>query len=130
MKRLLITFSLVLAPALAFASDHEEVHIALQSPEMAVVQPGVQVVVGQEDEVFYTNHHYWLHRDAGWYHARHHSDPFVFVESHHVPSALVTFPLGHYRHYHAHHAYAGDDGYNDGYGQHGSGGCGGGGHGH
>ena len=40
-----------------------------------------KVVVGQEDEIFYTNHHYWLHRDGGWYHARHHSDPFGYVES-------------------------------------------------
>jgi hypothetical protein len=128
MKILLITVGLALAPAFALGSGHAEIHVALpQSPEMAVVQPGVQVVVGQDDEVFYTNHHYWLRRDGGWYHAGHHSDPFVYVESHHVPSALVSLPLGHYRHYHAHHAYAGDDGYNDGYGQHG---CGGGGHRH
>ena len=131
MKRLLMTVGLALAPAFALGSGHEEVHIALpQNPEMAVVQPGVQVVVGQEDEIFYTNHHYWIHRDAGWYHARHHSDPFVYVESRHVPSALVDLPLGHYRHYHSHAADVGDDMYYDGYGHHGSGGCGGGGHGH
>ncbi len=133
MKRLLITVALTVAPAFALGASHADIHIALPaSPAMAVVEPGVQVVVGQDDEVFYTNHHYWLRRDGGWYHARHHGDAFVYVESHHVPSGLVSLPLGQYHHYHPGAAYAGDDGYDDGYGHNGSGGCGGhgGGHGH
>jgi len=131
MKRLLITITLALAPAFAFGSGHADVYLSLpERPETAVVQPGVQVVVGQDDEVFYTNHHYWLRRDGAWYHARHHSDPFVYAEHHNVPTALVNLPLGHYRHYHPHAAYAGADVYHDGYGHHGSGGCGGGGYGH
>lgn len=129
MKRLLMTAALALAPVLALGAGHADVHVSLpQNPEMAAVEPGVQVVVGQDDEVFYMNHHYWLRRDGGWYHAMHHSNPFVFVENDQVPSVLVDLPLGHYRHYHHHAAHG--DAYYDGYGHHGYGGCGGGGHGH
>ena len=129
MKRLLITIGLTLAPAFALANGHADVHLSLpDQPEMAVVQPGVQVVVGQDDEVFYTNHHYWLRRDGAWYHARHHSDPFVYAEHHHVPAVLVDLPLRQYGHHDSHAGYGGDA--YDGYGHHGSGGCGGGGHGH
>jgi hypothetical protein len=125
MKRLLITVGLVLAPAFALGGGHADVYLSLpERPEMAVVQPGVQVVVGQDDEVFYMNHHYWLRRDGAWYHARHHSDPFVYAEHHLVPAVLVSLSLGQYSHYHSHAAYDGDGVYYD-YGHHRSGGCGG-----
>ncbi len=133
MNRVLITVALTLAPAFALGSGHADIHIALPaSPTMAVVRPGVQVVVGQDDEVFHTDHHYWLRRDGDWYHARHHGDAFVYVESHHVPSELLNLPPGQYRHYHPGAGYAGDGGDDDDYGHHDYGGCAGhgGGHGH
>ncbi len=128
MRRLVITAALMFAPALALASDHAEIHIAFPTPPtLTVIQPGVQVVVDHDEEIFYTNHHYWARRDGDWYRASHHGDAFTYVESRHVPSALTQLEPGHYRHYHGGAAHGhGDDGY--GYGGNG---CGhGSGHGH
>lgn len=135
MKKLFLIATLSLAPALALASGHADVHFALpENPTMAVVQPGVQVLVGLDDEVFYSNHHYWLRREGAWYRARHHGDAFVYVEGDQVPSVLLGFAPGQYLHYHPDHGghHDGDgtddryDGvYDDGYGHHGSGGHGG-----
>jgi len=141
MKRLLVTVALSLAPALALAGGHDggqgvhgsgdaggaghaDVHLALPANHTrAVVQPGVEVVVGLDDEVFYTNDHYWLRRGGGWYHATHHGDAFVYTDSGDVPSVLVGIPVGQYRHYRHGGAHTGDG--HDGHGQHGAGGHGG-----
>ncbi len=125
-------------PALALASDHAEIHLAFPTPPtLAVIQPGVQVVVDHDEEVFYANQQYWVRLDGDWYHAGHHGDAFTYVERHHVPSALMHLAPGHYRHYHpgASHAHGGDshgdNGYGHGYENGGSScGHGGGGHGH
>lgn len=134
MRKLLVTAVLSLAPALALGGGHADVHVSLSAnPTMAVVQPGVQVVVDQDDEIFYTDQEYWLRRGGGWYHARHHGDAFVYAEVGQVPSMLVGLPVRHYRHYHGGGMHDGYDGYDDGYGDHGGGGHGhgyGGGHGH
>ena len=59
------------------------------SPTLVVIQPGVQVVAGYPEEVFFQGGYYWLRRDAGWYRSSRPDAPFVVVESHSVPPVLV-----------------------------------------
>jgi hypothetical protein len=123
MKRLLIALALSIAPGLGRGEDHGEIRVGLPaSPEMAIVAPGVQVVVGQDEEIFYTNHRWWMRHDGRWYHASHHHDAFVPIDVQRVPSVLMRIATGRYRH---HHAEPGD-GHHAGYDE-GEGGCG---HGH
>ncbi len=127
MKALFVIAALSLAPAVSLASGHSDLHVSLPAnPGMATVQPGVQVVTGVDDELFYTDHHYWLRRDGAWYRARHHGDAFVYVEADSVPSVLVGFSPGQFLHHHSGHGghHGGYDGYDDGYGHHGAGGHG------
>jgi hypothetical protein len=151
MKKLLITAALflVLPPAFALPGDRASFHISFSTPPtLAVIQPGVQVVVDHDEEVFYADHHYWVHRGGDWYRASHHSHAFAYVEQQRVPGALRTIELGHFRRYHPagshgghggpagdhgdHAGQGGDDGYSDdGYDHdHGHGGQHGGGHAH
>ncbi len=132
MKSLVITAGLLLAPAIAAASDHASLHVAFAAPPtLAAIQPGVQVVVDNDEEIFYAGQYYWIQRDGGWYHAHHHADAFTYVDNQYVPTTVVNLGQGHYRHYHpgAHHGqghHGGSaylyDGYGPGYG--GDGSCG------
>ncbi len=125
MRRLAVTAALILAPALALAGDHAEIHIAFPTPPtLAEIQPGVQVVVDHDQEVFYAGHHYWHRRDGDWYRASHHGDAFTYVESRSVPSALAQLTPGQYRHFHPAHGHG--HAYGDGHGLNGNGSCGGG----
>lgn len=126
MKRYFVTAALWLVPVLALPGDRADIRVAFSGPPtLAVIQPGVQVVVGIDDEVFYTKHQYWLRRDGDWYRARHHADAFMYMDSHNVPAALIQLTPGHYRHYRP------VDGYDHGHGSwgghhargHGCGGC-------
>jgi hypothetical protein len=74
------------------------------SPPLVVVRPGVQVVEGSDEEVFYTEGAYWARRDGGWYRARSPRAAFAFVEPRRVPVRLVRLPPGHSKHWKKHHA--------------------------
>lgn len=69
-------------------------------PRLVVVQPGIQVVEGFEDEVFFNGGWYWCRRPNGWYRARSPRAHFDWVEVRRVPAALVRVPPGHYRNWH------------------------------
>jgi hypothetical protein len=102
MKRLAFLFALALSllPAAARAQVAGRIQVALPTaPPLVVVQPGVQVVADQDEEVFYTRGWYWVQRDGGWYRARAPRSSFVYVERRLVPVALVRSPPGHYRHW-------------------------------
>jgi hypothetical protein len=126
MKSYFVAAALWLVPVLALPDDPAQIRIALPGPPtLAVIQPGVEVVVGLDDEVFHMKHQYWLRRDGDWYRARNHTDAFMYMENHHVPAALLHLAPGHYRHYHP------TNGYDHGHGSwgghngrgHGCGGC-------
>ena len=96
MKALLLTAacSLVLlsSPALAQVSLRVDLGVPLPpSPTLVVVQPGIQVVAGYPEEVFYVGNHYWLRRDQGWYRSIHPRTGFVFVAPARVPPGLVRY---------------------------------------
>jgi hypothetical protein len=66
---------------------------------LLVVQPGIQVVAGYPEEVFFVGNHYWLRRDEGWYRSVHPRAGFVVVAPSRVPPGLARLPPGHYRNY-------------------------------
>src|SRR5207248_11080075 len=101
MRRSGLPFALALSLLpLAARAQAVRIEIALPAaPPLVVVQPGVQVVENQDEEVFYSSGWYWVQRDGYWYRARNPRSAFVLVERHRVPVAIVRLPPGHYRHW-------------------------------
>ncbi len=98
--------SMVLAAALAMpllASAQATVDIQLGLPvvlpRMVVVSPGIQVVPGMEEEVFFTGGYYWARHDGGWYRSRSHRGGWMYMPERRVPPGLVRLPPGHYKHW-------------------------------
>lgn len=100
MRKLLLA-ALVAAPALA------QVQVTVQlptitfpaPPPVVVVEPGVQVVEDQDDEVFFVDEVYWVRRGPHWYRSKDHRGGWVVVDGPGVPPALVRLPPGKYRRY-------------------------------
>lgn len=133
MRTLLLAFALFVVPVLSLAGEHAPLYVALpRRPALADVQPGIQVVMGVEEEVFYTDQHYWVRRDGDWYRAKQPAGEFTYVESSHVPSGLMELEPGEYGHDHLEAAHDEEDGYDHrGHDHGGHGGCGShGSHGH
>ncbi|MBP1627160.1 MAG: hypothetical protein H6Q00_1635 [Holophagaceae bacterium] len=100
MKRLILPLACLMVLAATPAKAQVSVHIDLGlpiAPPLVVIQPGVQVVEGFHDEVFFSSGWYWCRRPDGWYRARSPRDRFSWVERHRVPRPLVRMPEGRYR---------------------------------
>ncbi len=98
-----IFLALLLAFSSSFSQAQVNIHIELglpAAPRLVVVQPGIQVVEGFHEEVFFRNGWYWCRRHDGWYRARRPQARFEWVEVRRVPRALVQVPPGHYRNWH------------------------------
>lgn len=100
-QTLFLALLLVFSPSLAQAQVDIHIDIGLPPiPRLVVVQPGIQVVEGFQEEVFYRNGWYWCRRPNGWYRARRPQARFEWVEVRRVPRSLVQVPAGHYRNWH------------------------------
>jgi len=66
-------------------------------PQVVEVEPGVRIVEGVDEEVFYSGGWYWCRRGDGWYRARSPRAHFFWVDRHRVPVALARMPEGRYR---------------------------------
>ncbi len=100
-KNLALTCLLLLGTATAQAQINVQIDIGLPpAPPLVVIQPGVQVVEGFQEEVFFDRGWYWCRRPDGWYRAHTPHERFEWVEVHRVPRALVRIPPGHYRNWH------------------------------
>jgi len=98
---LALTLLLALGGTDAFAQVHVQVELGLPvAPPLVLVQPGVQVVEGFGEEVFFHNGWYWCRRPDGWYRARSPRARFAWIEARRVPGVLVRAPMGHYRNWH------------------------------
>ncbi len=96
----ILSVALLPAPAAAQVSLRVELGVPLPpSPTLLVVQPGIQVVAGYPEEVFFVGNHYWLRRDEGWYRSVHPKAGFVVVAPSRVPPGLARLPPGHYKNY-------------------------------
>ncbi|MBK9798010.1 MAG: hypothetical protein IPP58_16320 [Holophagaceae bacterium] len=92
---------LSLCPASAWAQVGIHIELGLPvAPPLVLIQPGIQVVEGFHEEVFFHRGWYWCRRPDGWYRARSPRARFVWVERHRVPGPLVRVPMGHYRNWH------------------------------
>lgn len=103
MRRILLPAALLFALASTPASAQIRLKIELPLPplpKLVLIQPGIQVVEGFDDEVFFHNGWYWCRRDHGWYRSRSPRAHFEWVELHRVPKALAKVPPGHYRRWH------------------------------
>lgn len=103
MKRLALSaaFLLTLAASPAFAQVHVQIELGLPvAPPLVVIQPGLQVVEGFGEEVFFHGGWYWCRRHDGWYRSRSPRARFGWVEERRVPRLLVEVPRGHYRNWH------------------------------
>jgi hypothetical protein len=92
---------LLLLPFPAQAQVHVQLNIGLPvAPPLVQVSPGIQVVEGFPEEVFFNAGWYWCRRPDGWYRARSPQARFGWVDGGRVPGALVRMPVGQYRNWH------------------------------
>lgn len=101
MRKLLLAALVVAAPA--FAQVQVTVQLPTISfavpPPVVVVEPGIQVVEDQDDEVFFVDNVYWVRRGPQWYRSPDHRGGWVVVDGPRVPPTLVHLPPGKYRRY-------------------------------
>ncbi len=103
MNKPLLAMALLLSLGATNAGAQVRLRIELGlpvAPPLVLVQPGVQVVEGFGEEVFFHNGWYWCRRPDGWYRARSPRARFGWVEERRVPGVLVRAPMGHYRNWH------------------------------
>ena len=92
---------LLLWPAPARAQVRVQIDLGLPAaPPLVEVQPGIQVVEGFQEEVFFSAGWYWCRRPDGWYRARSPRAGFAWVDVRRVPPMLVRMPAGRYRNWH------------------------------
>ncbi len=84
------------APARAQVGVRIELGLPV-APRLVVVQPGIQVVEGFHEEVFFHRGWYWCRRPDGWYRSRSPQARFEWIERRRVPVGLVSMPEGRYR---------------------------------
>jgi hypothetical protein len=99
MTRYVLLIALVAAPA-AFAQVNVTVDLPTfrfeAAPPLVVVEPGVQVVPGYHEEVFFVNGHYWTRRGGRWFHTGDWRGGWIEAQPHYVPPALVRIQPGRY----------------------------------
>ncbi|MGA2080422.1 MAG: hypothetical protein ABSH53_07415 [Holophaga sp.] len=92
---------LCICPTIARAQVRVGIDIGLPAaPQLVVVAPGIQVVEGFQDEVFFQGGWYWCRRSDGWYRARSPQAHFDWIDGHRVPGGLTRTPAGRYRNWH------------------------------
>ena len=114
--RTLLFAALLSAPAIAQVSVRvtaprpPRVHLEPPSvrfsaaPPLVVVRPGVQVVEGSSQEVFFSGGWYWhCGSDGTWWRTHNHHGGWRVAPRRAVPVAVVRC-RGHYRNFHAHRA--------------------------
>lgn len=101
-QTLALTLTLAACPALrAQVSINMRIDIGLPPlPKLVVIQPGIQVVEGFHEEVFFHSGWYWCRRHNAWYRSRSPKSHFEWVEVRHVPPPLIRMPEGRYRNWH------------------------------
>jgi hypothetical protein len=68
-------------------------------PALVDVEPGVQVVADQDDEVFVSGGVYWVQRGGQWWTAPDYHGHWVAAEGRAVPARIRGYPAGRYRRY-------------------------------
>ena len=103
MKKTALSLAFLLSLCSSAAQAQVNIHIDIGLPEippLVEVQPGIQVVEGFQEEVFFHRGWYWCRRPDGWYRAHSPRERFDRIEANRVPHSLVRMPEGHYRNWH------------------------------
>jgi hypothetical protein len=103
MKPATLSLAILLAVCPSIAQAQVNIHIDIGlpvAPPLVVVEPGLQVVEGFREEVFFRDGWYWCRRPEGWYRAHSPRERFDRVDIHRVPGELIRLPEGHYRYWH------------------------------
>lgn len=115
-----IALALTLAAAPARAGVNFSISIGLPvAPPLVEVEPGIRVVEGFPEEVFFYDGGYWCRRTDGWYWARSPRERFAWVDVRRVPRPLMHERVGYYRDWHPRghgHEMHGDRGWHGGRG--------------
>ncbi len=102
MKRLLLVALLCSAPS-SFAQVHVQIELPTirfaAPPPVFLAEPGIQVVEGSDDEVFFVDNFYWHRRGDHWFRTARHDGNWAAVEVGVVPRPLIGLPVGKYRHW-------------------------------
>jgi hypothetical protein len=69
-------------------------------PPLVEVEPGVQVVEGYDQEVFFVDGWYWHRAEGRWYRSRDHLGHWAPVDSRFVPPRISAYHVGAYRNWH------------------------------
>jgi len=103
MRKILLPLAILLTLGASPARAGVNISISLGlpvAPPLVVVAPGIQVVEGFGEEVFFQGGWYWCRRPDGWYRSRSPQARFAWVEGRRVPPGLMRFPAGQYRNWH------------------------------
>lgn len=72
--------------------------VAVSTPDLVEVSPGVQVVADYDDSVFYSDGYYWRYDGGGWYRSNNYAGGFVYWSA--PPAAIISINEPYrYRHY-------------------------------
>jgi len=101
MRAIALILSIMALPGLAQAqaSVQFSVNLPVVLPPLVVVEPGVRVVPGVEEEIFFVDGFYYVRHGNGWYRSRSHRGGWAWVEPRYVPARIVRLPPGQYRHW-------------------------------
>jgi hypothetical protein len=101
MKTLSLTFVALISCA---TTGRYEYGVAVSSPDLVTVQPGVSVVADADAPLFYADGDYWLYRDGYWARSPSYHGGFARVDIRNVPMNVrrVRHPEG-YVHYRRNH---------------------------
>jgi hypothetical protein len=79
----------LLAAALGACAGTGEVEyggaVAVQSPDLVEVEPGVQVIADADQPIFYSDGYYWMYRDGYWARSSYYNNGFARVDVNYVP---------------------------------------------
>ena len=100
-RTLVVAASLVALPAFAQVQINVQLPTVTFNapPPLVVIEPGVQVVEDNDEEVFFVSEYYWVRRGPNWYRTNDHRGGWVMVDGPGVPPSLVRVPAGKYRRY-------------------------------
>ncbi len=95
----LVLAALIALPAVARAQASVDIQFGLPVvlPPLVVVSPGIQVVPGVQEEVFFVDGFYWVRRDRVWYRSRSHTGGWAIMPGRGVPPGLARIPPGRYK---------------------------------
>ena len=103
MKILSLTLFAILGCA---TTGRYEYGVAVSSPDLVTVQPGVAVVADADAPLFYSDGYYWMYRDGYWARSPSYHGGFARVDVNVVPVRVrhIDHPE-HYAHYRRHHGH-------------------------